>query len=287
MTNPTVPRRRLGQELIRLRKASGLLGDQVAATMEWSSTSKLYKIEKGRQGIQPKELRELLGYYGITDRGTVDELVTLARQSKQRAWWTPYASAVHDSYSTYVGLESAAAELRVYEPTTVVGLLQTEAYARALFEVDSRPPLELPSSGLVDRKVRMRLERQALLTGEDPLRLWVILDEAALRRRVGDDAVMTAQYERLLLAARLPSVELQILPMHDIENPVLPTNFTIIEFPEPEDPDVVYVELLTGGIFVEGADVRRYNVTYNHLRAAALSPSKSVQLLKAIAAGRG
>jgi transcriptional regulator with XRE-family HTH domain len=284
MTNPTVPRRRLGHELTRLRKASGLLGEQVATMMEWSSSSKLYKIEKGRQGIQPKELRELLGYYGITDSATVDDLVALARLSKQRAWWTPFASSVHDSYSTYVGLEGAATALRIYEPTTVVGLLQTEAYARALFDVDTRPK---PEPAAADNRVRMRIERQALLTKEDPLRLWAILDEGVLLRKVGSDDVMAGQYDRLLLAARLPSVTLQILPAHDVENPVLPTNFTIIESPEQGDPDVVYIELLTGGIFVEGADVRRYNVSYDHLRAAALSPTKSIQLIKSIAAGRG
>lgn len=286
MTNPTVPRRRLGQELIRLRRASGLLGDQVASMMEWSSSSKLYKIENGRQGIQPKELRELLGYYGVEDEAVIAELIGLARQGKQRAWWAPYVSAVHDSYATYVGLESAAAELRVYEPTTIIGLLQTEAYARSLLEVATQAPEPAVSADTVESKIQMRLQRQALLTTDKPMRLWVILDEAAVRRRVGSDDVMAEQYRRLILAARLPSVKLQILPFQDTANPAPPTNFTIIEFPDEGDRDVVYVELLTGGIFVEGDDVRRYNVTYNNLRAAALSASGSIDLIRAIAAGR-
>jgi transcriptional regulator with XRE-family HTH domain len=287
MTNPspTVPRRRLGQELIRLRKASGLRGDQVATMMEWSSPSKLYKIESGRQGIQPKELRELLGYYGVADQQVVDELASLARQGKQRAWWAPYASSVHDSYSTYVGLESAAAELRSYEPTTIIGLLQTEAYARALFEFNTRGPDQ--SVAAVDSKIRIRMERQAALTRDDPLHLWAILDEGAIRRRVGNDEVMAGQLAKLLQVARLRSVTLQVLPLRDIDNPTLPSNFTIIGFPDDEDHDVVYVELLTGGIFIEGVDERRYSVAFDKLRAAALSPAKSVALIKEVAAELG
>lgn len=283
VTSPTVPRRRLGQELIRLRKAAGMTGEQVATMMEWSSPSKLYKIEGGRQGIQPKELRELLGYYGITDKETVDTLVTLARQGKQRAWWSRYAEAIHDSYGTYVGLESAAAELRTYESSIVPGLLQTEAYARALFTAAAQAPEPAASAETIESKVQIRMQRQAVL---DRLRIWAILDEAALRRVIGSQKIMEEQYGRLLEVAKLPTVKLQILPLGDITNPTPPTNFTIIEFAEQPDPDVVYVELLTGGIFVEGSDVRRYNVVFNNLRAAALSPGRSLELIEEVAAGR-
>lgn len=283
MTSPTVPRRRLGQELIRLRKASGMNGEQVATMMEWSSPSKLYKIEGGRQGIQPKELRELLGYYGVTEKETVDALVVLAREGKQRAWWSRYAEAIHDSYGTYVGLESAAAELRIYESGTIHGLLQTEAYARALLTTAAQAPEPAMSADTIEGKLQVRIQRQAAL---DRLRLWVILDEAALRRVVGSRKVMAAQYGRLMEAAKLPTVKLQIMPLGDTTNPTPPTNFTIIEFAEQPDPDVAYVELLTGGIFVEGADVRRYNVVFNNLRAAALSPSESLTLIEQVAAGR-
>ncbi|MBO4205839.1 helix-turn-helix domain-containing protein [Micromonospora echinofusca] len=282
MTSPTVPRRRLGQELTRLRKAAAMTGEQVATKMEWSSPSKLYKIEGGRQGIQPKELRELLGYYGTTDPETVDALCALARQGKQRAWWSQYAEALTDSYTTYVGLESAATELRVYESTTVHGLLQTEDYARALLTTAAQAPEPAMSAATIDSKVAVRMERQSLL---GRLRLWVILDEAALRRIVGGSEIMAAQYERLIEVTRLPSVKLQVLPLGDTTSPAPPTNFTVMEFDEGAGPDAVYVELLTGGIFVEGTDVRRYNVVFNNLRAAALSPARSTSLIKEVAAG--
>jgi transcriptional regulator with XRE-family HTH domain len=285
--SPTIPRRRLGQELTRLRKASGLRGDQVATMMEWSSPSKLYKIEGGRQSIQPKELRELLGYYGITDPEAVEPLTTLARQGKLRGWWTPFSAAVHDSYSTFVGFESSAAELRAFEPMTIYGLLQTEAYARALFDALVQAPEPGISPDTVESKVKVRMERQSALTRPNPLRLWVILDEAAIRRLIGGPEVMREQYARLVKAARLPSVKLQVLPLGDSANPVPATNFTIIEFAEEADANVVYVELLTGGIFVEGSKVRRYNVTYNNLRAAALSPTKSIALIEEVAAELG
>jgi transcriptional regulator with XRE-family HTH domain len=283
--SPTVPRRRLGHELLRLRKAVGLRGDEVATMMEWSSPSKLYKIESGRQGIQPKELRELLGYYGVTATEVVDSLVDLARRGKQRAWWTPYSSAVDDSYTTYMGFESAASELKIYEPTTIVGLLQTEAYTRALLDLDTRMPEPALTPEGVESMVKLRMRRQTRLAGENPLHLWVIFDEAAVRRRIGDETVMAEQYEHLLKAARLPSVTVQVLPLREVASAAPPTNFTVVEFPDKQDRDVVYVELLTGGIFVEGNDVRWYNVAYNNLRAAALSPTKSAQLIKSIAAG--
>lgn len=283
VTSPTVPRRRLGQELTRLRKASGMRGEQVAEMMEWSSPSKLYKIEGGRQGIQPKELRELLGYYGVTEKESVDALVTLAREGKQRAWWSRYAEAIHDSYGTYVGLESDAAELRTYESTTMPGLLQTEAYARALLTTATQAPEPSVRVETVESKVQIRMQRQAVL---DRLRLWIVLDEAALRRVVGSRKIMEVQYGRLMDVAKLPTVKLQILPLGEATNPTPPTNFTIFEFAEQPDPNVVYVELLTGGIFVEGDDVRRYNVVFNNLRAAALSPGRSLELIEDVAAGR-
>jgi hypothetical protein len=260
-----------------------MTGEQVAAAMEWSSPSKLYKIEGGRQGIQLKELRELLGYYGITDAETVEALSTLARRGKQRAWWAQYAEALPDSYATYVGLESEAAELRVYESTTVHGLLQTEDYARALLTTAAQAPEPAESTDTIESKVRVRMERQVVLTN---LRLWVILDEAVLRHVIGSTEIMANQYTRLIEAAQLPSVKLQVLPLEDTTNPAPPTNFTIIEFEPDADPDIIYVELLTGGIYVEGADVRRYNVVFNNLRAAALSPAESLSLIEEVAAGR-
>ncbi|WP_433615363.1 DUF5753 domain-containing protein [Dactylosporangium sp. CA-139114] len=260
-----------------------MTGEQVATLMEWSSPSKLYKIEGGRQGIQPKELRELLSHYGVTEVETVEALMTLARQGKQRAWWTQYADALPDSYATYVGLESEAAELRVYEPVTVHGLLQTEDYARALLNTAAQAPEPAVSVTTIESKVRVRMERQTALAR---LRLWVVLDEAVIRRVIGGPDVMQAQYARLLELARLPTVKLQVLPFRDTANPAPPTNFTIIEFEQDSDRDVVYVELLTGGIFVEGADVRRYNVAFNNLRAAALSPARSITLIEEVAAER-
>jgi len=288
VTSPTVPRRRLGQELIRIRRAAGLTGEQVAAAMEWSSTSKLYKIEGGRQGIQVKELRELLGRYGVTDAATVEALSTLARQGKQRAWWTQHVEAMPDSYATYLGLESGASELRVYEPNVIHGLLQTESYARAFFQtVAKHAPKPAAALAQAEGKIKIRLERQALLTRETPLSLWIVQDEASLRRIIGGPDVMAEQYDRLIEVSRLPSVKLQVLPLRDSANPAPPTNFAIIEFDPESDLDIVYIELLIGSIFVEGKDVRRYNVQFDNLRAAALSPSQSRRLIEDLARGVG
>jgi hypothetical protein len=168
----------------------------------------------------------------------------------------------------------------VYETLVVHGLLQTEDYARALI----RAALPTLDRDAVERKISVRMNRQELLTRKQPLRVWAILDESLIHRRIGGTQVLRGQLDRLLQTADEPAVTLQVLPFAAGANPGMMGSFTAIRFPLEEDPGVVYVEGVTGDIFVEGDDVRRYSLLFEHLQATALSPNQSYDLIERAAA---
>ena len=264
--SPTVRRRRLALELRRLREAARLTCEEVAEHLE-CSTSKVSRIETGRVSVSPRDVRDMLNLYGVSaEQGA--SLVQLARDSRQKGWWHAYSDTIQPQFATYIGLESAASEIRIYEVTLIPGLLQTEDYARTVI-----------AAGIVggdhdgiERSVELLMARQPVLTGEDPPRLWAVLDEAALRRTVGGAGLMRLQLEHLLDRSRLPNVVIQVIPFGAGAHPAMGRPFVILAFPERADPDVVYLEDLTSALYVEDVDeVDRYNMFFNHLRATALS----------------
>jgi len=273
--SPTIRRRRLGLELRRRREAAGVTIDYVAERLECSA-SKISRIETGHSGATPRDVRDMLNIYGISG-DECEELVQISRDARQKGWWHPYSAVLTGAY---VGLEAAAESIRAYEQQVVPGLLQTEEYARAMIRA-ARPDI---GGEEVDRRVRVRIARQSLLEVEDPVNLWVVLDEAVLSRPVGGDAVMRRQMEHLIDASELPSVTLQVLPFEAGAHAGMDGTFAILNFPEPADADVVFAENATGGLFLEKTEeLRKYRFIFDHIRAAALGPEESVTLIAKLA----
>ncbi|WFE25725.1 helix-turn-helix transcriptional regulator [Solwaraspora sp. WMMD791] len=269
--SPTVRRRRLGAELRRRRDAAGVTIDAVAERLECSA-SKVSRIETGHTTATPRDVRDMLEIYGVTG-AEAEELVQIAREARQKGWWHPYSTVLTGAY---VGFEAAARSVRAYEQQVVPGLLQTADYARAMI-CAARPDITAEE---VDHRVHVRLKRQSLLTQEDQIDVWAVLDEAVLSRPVGGDAVMRAQLHRLVEAADLPNVTLQILPFEVGAHAGMDGTFTILDFPEPSDADVVYAENATGGLFLEKTEeLRKYIFIFDHIRAAALTPEESVAMI--------
>jgi transcriptional regulator with XRE-family HTH domain len=201
--NPVVRRRRLGLELRALREATGMSGEDAAKQLGWS-TSKLSRIEIGRNPPKPADLIKLLDLCGVTDQVQRDELGVLLREAKRKGWWQLYSDI---PYSTFIGLEAEAASMLTYEQV-IPGLFQTEDYARAI--IAGTIPAVDPD--VLEERVEVRLTRQGVLTKERPIEVRAVLDEVCVRRVVGGPDVMRGQISRLLTLARLPNVIIQVLP---------------------------------------------------------------------------
>jgi transcriptional regulator with XRE-family HTH domain len=275
--SPTVRRRRLALELRRLREAARLTCEEVADHLECSA-SKISRVETGRVSVSPRDVRDMLDLYGVP-AAQRESLVQLARDSREKGWWHAFSDTMQPQFATYVGLESAASEIRIYEVSLIPGLLQTEDYARAVIRAGM---MNSPSED-VERKVALRMARQPAVTRDDPPKIWAVLDEAALRRRVGGAGLMRLQLEHLLAQAALPNVAVQVIPFAGGAHPAMGRPFIILVFPERVDTDVVYLEDLTSALYVEDvAEVDRYNVFFNHLRATALSFDDSSALITSV-----
>jgi transcriptional regulator with XRE-family HTH domain len=279
-SSPTVKRRRLAAELRDRRERAGLTIDEVAERLEWS-TAKISRIENARVSVLPRDVKFLLSVYGVSESDEAwDVLLTLARESRQKGWWQQYGEAVPDWFEVFVGLEAEAATIWGYDAEFVPGILQTEEYARAVH----RAQLINASDAEIDRLVRVRIARQELLTSYDAPQLWLILNEAVIRRKVGSRVVMENQLKRLLEAAELPNLTLQVVPFSAGAHPAMDGSFTLLGFPEPADPQIVYIEYHTGALYLEKtAEVQRYRLMFDHLRASAQSVDDSRALMARVA----
>ncbi|WP_415950081.1 helix-turn-helix domain-containing protein [Streptomyces sp. KLOTTS4A1] len=275
--NPTVRRRRLGQELRRLRELKGMTAEEVAERL-LVSQSKISRLENGRRSISQRDVRDLCGVYEVEDVRIVDSLMQMAKDSRQQGWWHAFGDI---PYSVYIGLETDAASLRAYDPQVVPGLLQTRGYAEAL--VTGALP-ETPQSD-IDKRVQVRMRRQERIQApENPLRLWTVLDEAALRRVVGNKQLMIEQLEHLVDLSKLPHVTVQVIPFDMGAHPGVNGQYAILEFPDAADSSVVYIEGVTSDLYLEKAnDVHKYTMMYEHLRAQALNADQTRQFITGIA----
>ncbi|KKD04088.1 helix-turn-helix domain-containing protein [Streptomyces sp. WM6386] len=275
--NPTVRRRRLGQELRRLRELKGMTAEEVAERL-LVSQSKISRLENGRRSISQRDVRDLCGVYEVEDVRIVDSLMQMAKDSRQQGWWHSFGDI---PYSVYIGLETDAASLRVYDPQVVPGLLQTRTYAESL--ISGALPEATPTD--IDKRVQVRLRRQERISAaENPLRLWAVLDEAALRREVGNRQVMIEQLEYLIEMSQLPHVTVQLIPFTMGAHPGVSGQYAILEFPDAADSSVVYIEGVTSDLYLEKAqDVQKYSVMYEHLRAQALNVDQSREFISGIA----
>jgi transcriptional regulator with XRE-family HTH domain len=270
--SPTIRRRRLGVELRRHREAAGVTIDVVAERLG-CSTSKVSRIETGHTIATPADVQRILDIYGVSVAIT-KELVQIAREARQKGWWHPYSTVLTGAY---VGLEAAARSIRVFEQQLVPGLLQTEEYAIAMIRAARLDDTYQE----IDQRVRVRLARQALLIQDDPIDLRVVLDEAVLSRPVGGHEVMHDQLIRLVEAARLPNVTIQILPFAAGAHAGMDGAFVILEFEEEGDSDVVFIDNATGGLFLEKAEeLRKYISIFDTAGSAALAPRESIEMIE-------
>lgn len=269
---PSVRQRRLAAELRRLREQKGYTGDDVADSLSWS-TAKVSRIENARTGAKITDVHRLLDLYEI-DGSRRDDLIALAHDAAEKGWWEDYRD-LPGPYSDFIALEAEATALREWDSTVLAGLLQTEGYARHVIggwsDLATLPPQEL------ERRVEVRMRRQELLTGPDPLELSVVLDEAVLMRRVGDRKVMYGQLEHLCRLAELPHINLQVLPL-SVTHSVLTESFILLEFSPVHDitfPDIVHTESLTISHLVDEAVTFMYRLAYTSLASQALSTAES------------
>jgi len=270
--SPTIRRRRLGGQLRRLREAAGLNIDQVANVLG-CSTSKVSRIETGRVGLKPGELHGMFDIYKLGDNDR-QALIQLAKEARQKS--PLRARGISANLQMLIDLEIAATSIRTFGGLLLPGLLQTEGYARAVISALTR---DLPSEEL-EKMVNLRLTRQALLTGDDPPSYWAIIDDAALRRPVGNNDIITEQLRQLVDVASLRNVTLQILPSSMGAHAGLCGEFTLFSFSEPTDQDIVYLEHSAGAFYLEQLeDLVHYAQVFDYLRAEALAPRDSISAL--------
>ncbi len=266
----TVPRRQLGRELRALRDAEGIKADDVADRLDWSR-SKIWRIETGQVPVKKTDVMALAQLYKA-DPQMVEVLLALAGESKHKGWWHSYGDVLPEWFEMYVGLESVAENMRHYDAELVPGLLQTADYCRAVCRAFSGG-----ADSDIDRLVTLRMDRQAILTRESTApRFYVILNESILRRPIGGLGVMVKQLEHLLEATDLPNVDVRVLPFHTAEHPAMMGTFVILSFPGRREPDVVYLESMTGSLYLEKpAELTKYNCAMRKLEQQALDSVES------------
>ena len=268
----------LGSQLRRLREAAGITPDAAGWHIR-SSRSKISRMENGRVGFKDRDLRDLLMLYGVTDPQVISAMLALAGQAQTQEWWAQFGDILPSWFEPYLGLEASASRIRSFDAQFVHGLFQTEAYARAVTALGHRNV----SPDEIDRWVAVRMKRQELLTAANPPRVWSIIDEAALRRPVGGVTVMRAQLRRLAEVAELPNVTLQVVPFQAGGHDAAGGSFTILRFSEPDVPDVVYIEQLTGAIYLEKPTATdNYLDIMNRLSATSLSPAQTIPFFEDI-----
>jgi transcriptional regulator with XRE-family HTH domain len=279
--SPTVRGRRLRHELRKIREEHGLTIEQVSERSggDWNAST-ISRWETGDRRIRPVDLRRLLDLYDVHgDQREV--MLTLARQARERGWWRSYSDAIPEWFEVYLGLEAEAAVIHDYAAELVPGLLQTADYYRAFMRA-------APAAGdeeTIERKAAVRLARQERLTEEDPPKVWAVLNEAVIRRVVGGATTMRAQLQHIAEMADLAHVTVQVLPFRAGAHPAMDGSFIVLGFPEPTDPDVVYLEGQAGSLYLERPpEVERYAAIFSHLIAKALDPDESRSLIAQAAA---
>lgn len=269
----------LGSQLRRLREACGVTREEAGYSIR-ASESKISRMELGRVSFKPRDVADLLTLYGVTDEAEREPLLGLARSSGQAGWWHSYSDVLPSWFQTYVGLEAAAERIGTYELQFVHGLLQTEDYAHAVMVSGHQGRLPKPE---VDRRIALRLGRQKLLVSENAPHLHCVLDEAALRRSFGGRQVMDEQLRMLLEFSEYPNITLQIAAFASGGHVAESGAFTLLRFAEEELPDLVYLEQLTGALYLDKREeVAAYQRVLDRLTQETLDPGATRRLLTEI-----
>ena len=272
---PTVLRMMLGSQLRRFRETAGVTPEQAAYEIR-ASRSKISRMEHGRVGFKGRDVNDLLTLYGVHDEQIRTRMLAFADQASTPGWWSKYDDVLPDWFEAFLGLEGAASVIRTFELQFVYGLFQTEDYARAVTLLGNKTA----SAEEIDRRVSVRLKRQAVLAGPDPPQVWSVMDEAVLRRPVGGRTVMRAQLAHLIEVASQPRVTIQVVPFARGGHAAAGGSFPVLRFAEPEVPDIVYIEQLTSALYLDSReDVDHYLEVMNELSTEALAPARSAALL--------
>jgi transcriptional regulator with XRE-family HTH domain len=279
VADPAALRRRLRIELRRAREEAHKTQQATAADLDWSS-SKVIRIEGGQVGISVTDLKALLDYYGVKDEERVDDLVAMARQSRRQPW-SQYRDVVPPGAATYWGYEASSSIVRQWEPLVLPGLLQTEEYAYAWLTGTSGHD-ERKSRRLVDA----RIDRQELLTRDRGPELFFVVSEAAVRLVVGSPEIMVAQLDRIAELGERPDLTFRVMPFSAGANVGLLGPFVLLEFPDPEDGDVLYLEGREDAVFLdEDEQTSRYLEYFFDLERDALSEDDSLAMIRQISSG--
>jgi transcriptional regulator with XRE-family HTH domain len=275
---PTALRIALGAELRRLREASKISTGEAADAIR-ATHSKISRLERGRSAARPRDVADLLSLYGVTDKAEREKLLALTRQASTPGWWQRYSDVLPRWLELYIGLEKAASVIRTYEMQFIHGLMQTEQYARAVVSISNGRA----SEDEIDRRVSLRMQRRQLLTQPGAPDLWAVIDEAVLRRSPADGTVMRGQLEHLLALTDLPNVTLQVVPFNAGPHAAAGGPFTILRFPEPDLPDVVYMEQLNSALYLDApADVTGYLHVMDLLCVQADTGAASKDMLRGL-----
>lgn len=275
-----VYRRRLRAELRGARQATGLTQEQVANEMDWS-LSKLIRIEAASSGISANDLKALLNLYQVTDPKQVNTLLALARAAKKRSWWSAYRDVAPSSLLQLIEYESAASAVRQFETMVIPGILQTEDYARAVIQNYYDEP---PKSEKLAALVELRIRREGLFDSDHAPSCHFMLDEAVIRRLVGGPSVMRRQLKRLLKLADRPNITIEVFPFSAGLHPGLRGPFELIEFADPLDRDIVFLESPRGDIISDDPEqTLSYREAFEKLDKASLGPRDSLARIVKIA----
>ncbi|MBF5001312.1 helix-turn-helix domain-containing protein [Nocardia sp. BSTN01] len=277
----TVQLRRLAALLSEMREQAGISKEVVSARTGINVTT-LYRIETAQARPQRRTLTAMLDLYGIGEPQRSDA-VQLLMEAQKPGMSRPFEAAVSEVYAAYINFETEALSARLFQTSFIPGLLQTERYAWAVLDT-AMPKVE---TSVIEQRLRARVERSKVLSRDgNPLELWVVLDEAAIRRVVGGPEVMREQLLRLTEDTDKRNVILQVLPFGAGAHPAMVGSFVVLDFPDPADPELVYVEGIAGDDIVEGHnEIRRFGVMFDQLRAMALSPRDSAEMINEIADG--
>ncbi|WP_246256901.1 helix-turn-helix domain-containing protein [Amycolatopsis anabasis] len=274
-SNPNRQKRRLGRKLREMRERADMTLNQAAARLDKTRTS-LHRIEVGETLADVHLIRTMMDIYDQRD----DSLLDLSRAARKKGWWYAYLGPTNEP--SYVEDEAAATHVVTFEVITIPGLLQTEEYTRALF---AGFPSALRESKVDDLVTVRRIRQERLSTTESPLHLHAVIDESALRRMVGGREVMRDQLRRLIAMASLPTVTLQVLPASVGAHAAINGAFTVLSFPEPDEPDVRYVDHEGGTSRIDKPDrVKKTRLVFDHLCATALTPEESIRSLEEVIA---
>jgi hypothetical protein len=271
---PTARRIILGAQLRRLREAAEISRADAGYAIR-ASESKISRMELGKVGLKERDVVDLLTMYGVNDSGERDNFLAMAQRAHQPGWWHRYTDLMPDWFQDYVGLEESASRIQNYELQFVPGLMQTEDYALAVCSHGH------PESVSEDarRRVDLRMQRQKVLSRPEGPRLWAVIDEAVLHRPIGGRKIMRAQIEHLLELTKLRHVVLQVVP-YRLSGYAAEGAFSLLRFAEPELPNLVYIEHLSGALYLDKNDeLELYSRVFDRLMVDAETPENTRAML--------